>query len=113
MASRVVKFYFGVQNLPKGRTGKNYVQVNCQETFVNFVNKAFLSFSAPKIWLSGDSFFDFTKNYLLKIRQNTLKNEKRPNQRLSERWHQTKPADSTFSSLGISHKATLCNGISQ
>jgi hypothetical protein len=43
MASRVVKFYFDVQNFPKGRARKNYVQAKCQLTSVNFVNEAFLS----------------------------------------------------------------------
>jgi hypothetical protein len=49
MAIRVVKFYFDVQNFPKGRAGKNYVQAKCQLTSVNFVNEAFLSFSALNI----------------------------------------------------------------
>jgi len=42
MAVRVVKYYFGVQNFPKGRAAKNYVQEKREKTSVCFVNKAFL-----------------------------------------------------------------------
>jgi hypothetical protein len=74
MASGVVKFYFGVQNFPKGRAGKNYVQAKCQSTSVNFVNEAFFSAGGLKNWLQGDRFLIFAKNYLLKMRTK-LKNK--------------------------------------
>jgi hypothetical protein len=67
MANRVVKFYFDVQNFPKGRARKNYVQAKRRETSVNFVNKAFLSLHPSGFWPNHDSFFIFTKKYLLNL----------------------------------------------
>jgi len=37
------KFYFGAVMLVKGTIKKNIVQEKCNQAFVNFVNKAFLS----------------------------------------------------------------------
>jgi len=81
MARRVVKYYFGVQNFPKGRVSKNYVQEKRQRTFVNFVNKAFLSFPVQIFWQKSDSSSNFAKKYLLKRRESSVEKRKRLNLR--------------------------------
>jgi hypothetical protein len=61
------KFYFGSVKLAKGKFKKNIVQVNSKVTFVNFVNKAFLSYTVYFKMPVFYPFLKFAKINLLKI----------------------------------------------